>query len=109
MSIDISAYRDTMSEADLQEMIREAAILNGWMVYHAYDSRRTTAGFPDLVLIRDGVLIFAELKSAKGRLSEDQGIWIRALNQIHKTRAYIWRPADVDEIVEMLQSEREAG
>ena len=61
-----------MSERQLQEAIIEAAELHGWMVYHTYDSRRSKAGFLDLMMVRDGVLLALELKTESGRLTPEQ-------------------------------------
>lgn len=55
----------------------------GWACYHPFDSRRSTAGFPDLVLVhpKRGIVWFVELKSMYGRLSEAQTDWMLALSQ----------------------------
>lgn len=60
-------------------------------------------GFPDLVLVKGNRLIFAELKSAKGRLSPEQTEWHQALS---KTPAenYIWRPIDLEHIQKILRA-----
>ena len=90
----------TISEADLQAAIIDLAHLLGWRVAHfrpAQNSRgawRTAvsadgAGFPDLVLVRNGVVIFVELKSEKGRISPAQEAWLAAL-----PHSLVWRPAD---------------
>jgi hypothetical protein len=52
--------------------------LLGWRVYHTWDSRKSEPDFPDLVLVRDRVM-FAELKSPRGRLRKDQAAWLCAL------------------------------
>lgn len=90
------------SEKDLQDKIIKLARLLGWRVYHTYDSRRSAHGFPDLVLVRRGRLIFAELKTDKGRITRDQQVW---LNDLVATAAepYVWRPRDWDQIVETLK------
>ena len=62
--------------------------------YHTHDSRRSPAGFPDLVLAHEktGNLIFIECKSEKGVRSEDQIKWARTLNN-SPVRYYVWRPS----------------
>jgi hypothetical protein len=58
-----------MSEAEFQAQVVSLAELRGWRIFHDHDSRRNTAGLPDLILVRRGRLIFAELKSERGRIS----------------------------------------
>jgi hypothetical protein len=60
------------------------------------------AGFPDLVLTRDRI-IFCELKSATGRLSDAQTAWAES---IHRAGGnfYCWKPADWDEIERTLRA-----
>lgn len=101
------AIISSISEADFQRQVIELALWMGWKVHHTrpaqYQSGRWATpiqgqpGFPDLVLARGGVVIFAELKSAKGRLSEDQRSWVNTL-----PNAYVWRPSDIEEIKEIL-------
>ena len=42
----------TVSEKAFMDTILQAADLYGWWTYHTHDSRRSTAGFPDLVLVK---------------------------------------------------------
>ena len=83
-----------MTEAELQSAIVELA---GWLgyrlIYHTHDSRHSAAGFPDLVLVGRGRLIFAEVKSAKGELSPQQLAWFAGLLDVG-AEAYVWRPVD---------------
>lgn len=85
-----------MTEAQLFEAIRDLAKLRGWMLYHTYRSDRSEAGFPDLVLVhpRTGDLLFAELKSEKGRISQTQRAWLDAL-RASRVPVYVWRPVDL--------------
>lgn len=88
-----------MSENDLLSNVRQIAGLLGWFHYHTHDSRRSEAGFPDLVLVRGDRLIFAELKSAKGRLTPAQADWLKRLNAVAPSpgktvEVYLWRPVD---------------
>ena len=77
-----------LSEAQFQRQVIELATLCGFHCYHTHDSRRSAAGFPDLVLARNGAVIFAELKSKRGRVSDAQAEWIAA------TGGEVWRPGD---------------
>lgn len=95
------------SEASFQQQIEQLAALYGWRHYHAPDNRpgggtgrvqRVTAGFPDLVLVRDGELIFAELKTQTGRVRPEQAEWLAALENVDGVETYVWRPDDFDAI-----------
>lgn len=104
-------YRALQSEASFLQQLRKYADLKGWRVYHTHDSRRSDEGFPDLVMVRGQRLVFAELKSATGRLRPEQQEWIVALQRAQhpvdrmghdEPGVYVWRPTDWDSIVEVL-------
>lgn len=80
-----------MTERHLQDAVIELAQYFGWRCYHTHDSRRSQAGFPDVTLVRDKRLIFAELKSAEGRMSAEQSEWAAAL-LLAGQEWYEWRP-----------------
>lgn len=110
------------SEAAFQQQVLNLAGFYGWCSYHTHDSRRSQAGFPDLVLVRGAELIFAELKTDTGRVRPEQQEWIAALEHVagNYRRAielleadvadgahdpidgcvdvYLWRPRDFDEL-----------
>jgi hypothetical protein len=73
-----------------------------WEVYHTHDSRHSPAGFPDLVLVRPPRVIFAELKTATGRVTADQWRWRDLLDGCPGVECYLWRPYDRDEILRVL-------
>ena len=58
-------------------------------------SRKSQPGFPDLTIVhpRTGRLIFVELKSESGKLSEEQEDWGFALVE-SDAEYYMWRPSD---------------
>lgn len=90
-----------MTEAALQAAILETAKLLGWRCAHfraAMTSKgwRTPvaadgAGFPDLVLCRGDRLVFAELKSKRGVLSQAQRQWLAALD-LTGAEVVVWTP-----------------
>ena len=80
-----------MPENQLLALVRELAQKTGWLDYHPWWSGHSTAGFPDLVLVRGGRLVFVELKRQDGLLSDDQLRWIAALSATC-AEAYVWRP-----------------
>lgn len=97
-----------MTEDDLLRQVLDLAKLRGWMVVHHRPARtdkgwRTPTqghkGVPDLILARRGVLILAELKSDKGRLSLEQIAWQQAIGEQHHR---VWRPSDLPSIIREL-------
>lgn len=81
-----------MTEAELQQRITD---LCDWMKltwHHETDSRRSKAGFPDLVIVGPGGVLFAELKTEKGRVSPEQQVWLSAL-ELAGAEVYVWRPS----------------
>lgn len=98
-----------MTEKAFLDLVVRAAHLNGWRVYHTHDSRRSEAGYPDLTMVRERAgctrsLIFVELKTEKGRLSEVQQMWIHGLSAASQ-RVYVWRPSDWPAIERVLKGE----
>jgi VRR-NUC domain len=97
----------TMSEADLQGVVIDLAHLYRWRVAHfrsvavkhgdrvAYETpvQADGAGFPDLVLVRGGRVLYRELKSERGTLSAAQQDWLHALRSAGAD-ANVWRPSD---------------
>lgn len=87
------------SEKVFQAAVERLARRSGWAVYHTFDSRRSEAGFPDLVLVRAGVLLFVELKRDSGRVSLAQAHWHALLGEVEGVGVRLWRPADWPAIV----------
>ena len=93
-----------ITEAEFQSQVIQLARVYDWRVCHfrparvrvrGRDTWRTPisgdAGFPDLILARDGVVIHAELKTDRGRVSNDQTDWLSAIG----SSAVVWRPRDL--------------
>lgn len=93
---------DLISEKDFQATVIALAQAFKWKSYHTHDSRRSTAGFPDLVLARDR-LIVAELKTQKGKVTSEQEGWLAAFRRLPFVEVYVWRPSDRDLIEEVLR------
>lgn len=94
---------ETVSEKDFQASIVEVAQLYGYLVYHTYDSKRCTPGYPDLTIIHpSGDALFWEVKTEKGRVRTEQKQWIAAL-VASGLEASIVRPSDMDAIIARLQ------
>jgi hypothetical protein len=94
-----------VSEASFLQQVKALAYIHHWDCHHAQPSMTRTgryittgaAGFPDLVLCHKVKgLIFAELKTTKGRTSPAQEHWLDILNP--HAECYIWRPEDLTAI-----------
>jgi hypothetical protein len=96
-----------MNEREWQSAVVEFALLHGWLYYHTLDSRGSAAGFPDLVLVRAGRLLFVELKTTQGKLTPAQSLWLDRLRDVATTagmpEVYLWRPADWPTVMETLK------
>jgi hypothetical protein len=101
------------SEAAFQRAVIELARMQGWRVGHIHDSRRQVApgrfvgdkdaaGIPDLLLVRDSRLLAIELKTDKGRLTDEQVAWMHALDVAETVEAAVWRPKMWDGVVREL-------
>src|SRR5262245_16025821 len=110
----MSAVLPPVSERELQNAVIRAARTLGWLVYHTFDSRRSEPGFPDLVMVRDGRLLFVELKGERltpkgkvtvGRPSREQQTWLDELRSFvywldHRlgdygpVQVWVWTPED---------------
>ncbi len=89
-------------EKQFMAAVLDLARWMGWRTYHPWDSRRSASGWPDLTLVRDERLLFAELKTERGRLSGAQQEWIDALRRAG-CDVRVWRPMDWPEIEQTLQ------
>lgn len=94
-------FMQAMTEKDWQQAVQNLAIHYGWRHYHTHDSRRSNPGFPDLVLVRGTRLVFAELKTDAGRVSEVQWSWLNALYEAER-EVYVWRPRDLRTVKQVL-------
>jgi hypothetical protein len=106
-----TAIANDMPEKTLLGNVRRLAKTYGWILYHTHDSRHSEDGFPDVVLARSGTatspgrLIFAELKTAKKKPTQAQETWLSILaHTLPDVEVYVWRPADVPTIVEILSA-----
>lgn len=91
-----------ITERQWQEQVTQLAQLYDWAHYHPFDSRRSVAGWPDLVLARPPELLFVELKTDRGRLSPAQRAWLELLTACGQ-EVHVWRPRDFDDVHERLR------
>lgn len=91
-----------LSEKLFMRQVIELAKVYRWRVYHPFLSKWSEPGFPDLTLVRGDRLIFAELKTDKGPLTEKQVEW-QTLLSATPAEVYVWRPMDWDWLQETLR------
>lgn len=75
-------------------------------VYHTFDSRRSPSGFPDILAVHETVghpCYALELKTDTVHLTPAQAAWLAALAGCTGVVAEVWRPADLERIVQMLR------
>ena len=79
---------------DFQPAVIKLAKLCGWRrILHIHDSRKSEGeGFPDLLMIRDGVLLVPELKVGANVTTPDQLAWLEAFDSVPGCTAALWRP-----------------
>lgn len=94
-----------MLEYELLKEVQARCDKLGLYHYHPTDSRRDRRGFPDLVIVGPRGVIFAELKSASGKLEPDQRRWGTMLSSAGEVWT-IWRPGTLHSgiIQRMLES-----
>ncbi len=103
---EVSPFNLGLSERDFTTKVIDRAKAMGWRVFHPRPARTaqgwrtagqgTPQGFPDLVLALDTLVLFVELKSQKGKLTDEQKDWL-----LH-TNGAVWRPRDWPAICEVL-------
>ena len=82
-----------MSEQALQQIVIQWAHSLGIKTYHTRDSRGSTKGFPDLVLVGSRIL-YRELKTQVGKLTAEQKGWGDRLRAAGGDWA-VWRPENL--------------
>lgn len=94
-----------ISERAFQGTVTDALELYGWAWYHTHDSRRSPAGFPDIIAVRGPVMLAIELKREDGKTSVSQYRWLDMLRATG-ARAYVIRPSNFDTLLTMIKSKR---
>ena len=86
-----------VSEEQFQtDVMMYAQVVCRWkLIYHVPDSRRvSSAGFPDLVMVRSGRLLFIECKKVGGVVSLAQRAWLDALGKVPGVEVMVATPED---------------
>lgn len=112
MSAALGATLPALTEKHFAQQVVDLAKIYGWRVYKTWLPIHSPSGFPDLVLVRTSGasrvgLIFAELKSAKGKTSPKQDEWLADLRTVAMwcapyVEVHLWRPTDFDDIARVL-------
>ena len=84
-----------VTEKQFSQAVKGRAEEYGWRVARTWNSMRSTAGWPDLFMVRGSYAIAAELKreKGKGKTTPEQDEWLHALEQVPGVRAHVWRPS----------------
>lgn len=103
----------TGSERSFTDAVLKLARLRGWRCHHGRPAMLSSgawrtaiqgdAGFPDLVLVRKGRCIIAELKVGNGKPTTAQESWLVAFKDVPGIEARLWYPTNWDEIETMLK------
>jgi len=89
-------YKSNTTEKEFQSQIKDLAKIYGWRYYHTFLSKWSVQGFPDCVLVKPPRVIFAELKSNKGKVNDKQHEWLDDLSKCPGVEVYLWRPDDIE-------------
>lgn len=89
-----------LTEKDWQAQVVQLAHTLGYRHYHPLRSKGSPAGWPDLALCRDR-LVLLELKTETGTVSAAQADWIRALHHAG-AEIYVARPRHLQTLATIL-------
>ena len=100
-----------MNEAQFATAVEDLLEVKHWLWCHYRPARRKDGswytplsghkGLMDYIATKDGRLLLFELKSDKGKMSDDQLIWKCELSMT-SAEIYVWKPADWPFIQETL-------
>lgn len=106
------------SELTCEATIIAAAMLAGWLVHGSRTVRvgkgdrafatpiKGQPGFPDLVLIRDGVLLVVELKRRPNVVEPEQQRWLDAFRECGVDADVVYVPEEQDALIAQLTKPR---
>jgi hypothetical protein len=104
---------ESIGEREFTSLVVATAQGLGWRVCHFRPALHRSGrwctpvqgdvGFPDLTLVKNGRVLFVELKGKEGRLSPDQREWLSALGRVPGVTACVLRPSDWALLVRLLK------
>ena len=92
-----------ISESAFLQQVKALAYLHGWAFHHSVPTQTAkgrwltsgSVGFCDVVMAhRVRGVIFAELKTEKGKTTAAQDDWLERLRP--HVECYLWRPSDIE-------------
>ena len=98
-----------ISESAFLQQVKSLAYIHGWAFHHQAPMRTPrgnimtggSVGFVDVVMAhRARGVIFAELKTEKGKTTAAQDDWMYRLSP--HVECYLWRPSDITFIAQRL-------
>ena len=92
-----------VKEKDFQKAVVRQARAWGWRVHYTTISYRSQPGWPDLFMVRGDRLLAVELKTMKGKVSDEQEAWLAVLEATGKVETEVWRPDSWERIGEVLR------
>ena len=104
------AQTQPVSEKAFVQAVITMARKRGFLAYHTYRSTKSAEGFPDLILAPGPTIIEAghplyaiECKTDVGQVTPAQQAWLTALQGCTGVVAEVWRPQDLEDIIERLR------
>ncbi len=91
-----------ITESAWQTQVCRMARQQGFAIYHTRYALGSEPGFPDLVLIRPPRVVFTELKTDHGRLTDKQRFWADLLLACPSVEYYLWRPFMVEYVARVI-------
>ena len=71
-----------LEDDELLPEVRKICVALGLLAYHPHRSDKSEPGFPDLVIVGRGGLLFRELKRENGAVTEAQQVWLGSLEEL---------------------------
>ena len=62
----------SITETDIRRQIQDYLRIRGWFVFYILQGLGAYKGIPDLIAVKNGRVLFIELKTPRGRQSEYQ-------------------------------------
>ena len=95
-----------IDEKAFQTIVVTTAREHGWMVKNNIcEHSKSEPGFPDLVMVKEGKILFVELRSDKDKFTAEKHEWLKALSTHQRncgsTFVQLWPISEWDRIKEI--------